>query len=153
MNAALKAKLEFIQTKYDFTTNVNVLHSEDFRSLISTNDMVSIENKNFLQVFKFKEKYICRQIFLKEKVYGMLKRLYINQSLFLGELDGQGLYRKTRCCQGRDSKVRSYEIHLLINCLFNFLIIPIISIIIKISTTLTSCQCSIYLCLMISILD
>jgi hypothetical protein len=41
MNAALKAKLEFIQSKYDFTTNVNVLHTEDFRSLMTSNDMVS----------------------------------------------------------------------------------------------------------------
>ena len=41
MNAALKAKLEFIQTKYDFTTNVNVLHSDDFKTLMTSNDMVS----------------------------------------------------------------------------------------------------------------
>lgn len=40
MNAALKAKLEFIQTKYDFTTNVNVLNSDDFRALMSSNNMV-----------------------------------------------------------------------------------------------------------------
>ena len=151
MNAALKAKLEFIQTKYDFTTNVNVLHSEDFRSLISTNDMVSIEKKIFLQLFKFKEKYKCLWIPRSERNFvGMLKRLYINHSLFLGELDGQGFYRKTRCCQRRDSKIRSNEIYLLIKCLFNFLIIPII---IKISTTLTSCQFSIIVYIETVLLD
>lgn len=41
MNAALKAKLEFIQSKYDFTTNVNVLSLEDFRTLMNSNDLVS----------------------------------------------------------------------------------------------------------------
>ena len=40
-NAALKAKLEFIQSKYDFTTNVNVLKSDDFQQLMSTNEIVS----------------------------------------------------------------------------------------------------------------
>lgn len=43
MNAALRAKLEFIQTKYDFTTNVNVLNSDDFKSLMTSNDMVRIQ--------------------------------------------------------------------------------------------------------------
>jgi len=43
MNAALRAKLEFIQTKYDFTTNVNVLNSDDFKSLMTSNDMVKIQ--------------------------------------------------------------------------------------------------------------
>lgn len=42
MNAALKAKLEFIQSKYDFTTNVNMLNSDDFRTLMTSNDMVRI---------------------------------------------------------------------------------------------------------------
>jgi len=42
MNAALKAKLEFIQSKYDFTTNVNLLNSDDFKQLMNTNDMVSM---------------------------------------------------------------------------------------------------------------
>lgn len=41
MNAALKAKLEFIQTKYDFTTNVNHLNSDDFKTLMTTNELVS----------------------------------------------------------------------------------------------------------------
>lgn len=40
MNAALKAKLEFIQSKYDFTTNVNILQSDDFKQLMTSNDMV-----------------------------------------------------------------------------------------------------------------
>jgi len=42
MNAALKAKLEFIQSKYDFTTNVNILQSDDFKQLMTSNDMVRI---------------------------------------------------------------------------------------------------------------
>lgn len=42
MNAALHAKLEFIQSKYDFTTNVNHLNSDDFKSLMNTNEMVRI---------------------------------------------------------------------------------------------------------------
>jgi hypothetical protein len=42
MNAALKAKLEFIQSKYDFTTNVNHLNSDDFKTLMTTNDLVSL---------------------------------------------------------------------------------------------------------------
>ena len=41
MNAALRAKLDFIQSKYDFTTNVNVLNSDDFKTLMTSNDMVS----------------------------------------------------------------------------------------------------------------
>ncbi len=43
MNAALKAKLEFIQTKYDFTTNVNHLNSDDFKTLMTTNELVSLK--------------------------------------------------------------------------------------------------------------
>lgn len=42
MNAALRAKLEFIESKYDFTTNVNVLNSDDFKTLMNSNDMVRI---------------------------------------------------------------------------------------------------------------
>ena len=42
MNAALRAKLEFIQTKYDFTTNVNILNSDDFKTLMTSNDLVSL---------------------------------------------------------------------------------------------------------------
>ena len=40
MNAALNAKLKFIQTKYDFTSNVNVLNTDDFKTLVTSNDMV-----------------------------------------------------------------------------------------------------------------
>jgi chromosome segregation ATPase len=40
MNAALRAKLEFIQAKYDFTTNIKVLNTDDFNSLVSTNNIV-----------------------------------------------------------------------------------------------------------------
>ena len=47
-NAALKAKLEFIQVKYDFTTNVNLLHTEDFKSLVTSNDMVNVTVKDFV---------------------------------------------------------------------------------------------------------
>ncbi len=48
MNAALKAKLEFIQSKYDFTTNVNLLNSDDFKQLMNTNEMVRILSLNYL---------------------------------------------------------------------------------------------------------
>jgi len=44
MNAALKAKLEFIESKYDFTTNVNHLNSDDFKSLMNTNEMVRLKS-------------------------------------------------------------------------------------------------------------
>ena len=40
-NAALKAKLEFIQSKYDFTSNVKGLSTDDFKALITSNDVVS----------------------------------------------------------------------------------------------------------------
>lgn len=48
MNAALKAKLDFIQSKYDFTTNVNVLNSDDFKTLMNSNDMVNTTMKDFM---------------------------------------------------------------------------------------------------------
>ena len=44
MNAALKAKLDFIQSKYDFTTNVNILQSDDFKQLMNSNDLVRNTN-------------------------------------------------------------------------------------------------------------
>ena len=40
-NAALKAKLQFINTKYDFTSNVKGLSTDDFKQLIASNDVVS----------------------------------------------------------------------------------------------------------------
>lgn len=48
MNAALKAKLQFIQTKYDFTSNVNILNTDDFKSLVTSNDMVNNTVKDFV---------------------------------------------------------------------------------------------------------
>ncbi len=48
MNAALKAKLDFIQAKYDFTSNVNKLNSDDFRALMSSNDIVNGTVKQFV---------------------------------------------------------------------------------------------------------
>lgn len=42
MNAALKAKLHFIQNKFDFTSNVNVLNTDDFKTLVTSNDMVRV---------------------------------------------------------------------------------------------------------------
>lgn len=41
MNAALKAKLEFIAAKYDFTSNVSKLSTDDFTSLINSNKVVN----------------------------------------------------------------------------------------------------------------
>lgn len=43
MNAALKAKLKFIQSNYDFTSNVNVLNTDDFKTLVTSNNMVRLE--------------------------------------------------------------------------------------------------------------
>lgn len=40
VNAALKAKLQFIESKYDFTSNVNMLKSDDFKQLVNSNDLV-----------------------------------------------------------------------------------------------------------------
>ncbi len=47
INAALKAKLQFIQSKYDFTTNVNHLSTDDFKTLMTSNDMVIIDYFNY----------------------------------------------------------------------------------------------------------
>lgn len=41
LNAALKAKLEFITSKYDFTTNVKGLNTDDFKQLMTSNDYVN----------------------------------------------------------------------------------------------------------------
>ena len=43
MNAALKAKLEFITSKYDFTTNVKILNTDDFKQLVTSNDYVNTD--------------------------------------------------------------------------------------------------------------
>lgn len=48
MNAALKAKLQFIQTKFDFTSNVNVLNTDDFKTLVTSNDQVNLTVKEFV---------------------------------------------------------------------------------------------------------
>ena len=48
MNAALKAKLQFIQTKFDFTSNVNLLNTDDFKTLVTSNDMVNLTVKEFV---------------------------------------------------------------------------------------------------------
>lgn len=42
INAALTAKLKFIQENYDFTTNVNHLSTDDFKGLMTSNDMVTL---------------------------------------------------------------------------------------------------------------
>lgn len=52
MNAALRAKLEFIQSKYDFTTNIKVLNTDDFNSLVSTNNIVNETMGNFMDRLK-----------------------------------------------------------------------------------------------------
>ena len=41
--------MEFIQSKYDFTTNVNVLNSDDFKALMSTNEIVNSTMDNFVK--------------------------------------------------------------------------------------------------------
>ena len=41
MNAALKAKLKFIEEKYDFKSNVEILKTDDFKTLVVSNEMVN----------------------------------------------------------------------------------------------------------------
>ena len=41
MNAALKAKLLNIEDNYDIKSNVNILKTDDFKSLVVSNEMVS----------------------------------------------------------------------------------------------------------------
>ena len=61
MNAALRAKLEFIQSKYDFTTNVNILQSDDFKQLMNSNDMVRIKVTRNLNVGEPHDEGFCGQ--------------------------------------------------------------------------------------------
>ena len=39
-NASLKAKLDFIESKYDFSSNINNLNADDLKGLITTNTNV-----------------------------------------------------------------------------------------------------------------
>ncbi len=48
-NAALRAKLEFVQNKYDFTENVNKLSLDDFRTITVTNNMVNESIHGFME--------------------------------------------------------------------------------------------------------
>lgn len=41
MNASLKAKLSLIEEKYDFKSNVDHLKSDDFKTLVVSNEMVN----------------------------------------------------------------------------------------------------------------
>jgi frataxin-like iron-binding protein CyaY len=41
MNAALKAKLAFIEEKYDIKSNVMQLKTDDFKQLVVSNELVS----------------------------------------------------------------------------------------------------------------
>jgi chromosome segregation ATPase len=59
-NASLRAKLEFIQRKYDFTANVNKLNSDDFKTLVTSNDMVSISI--LIEAINAKTIYIIKRI-------------------------------------------------------------------------------------------
>jgi len=87
MNAALKAKLQFIQTKFDFTSNVNLLNTDDFKSLVTSNDMVSA--------------------FFFEKVL----------TLSVGELDREGVRGKTGRGEGGNPEIRGDEVRLLNLCI------------------------------------
>jgi len=40
-NAALKAKLEFIENKYDYTSSAKQMSVEDFKSLMNSNSNVN----------------------------------------------------------------------------------------------------------------
>ena len=47
-NAALKAKLDFINSKFDIASNVNHLNSDDFKSLMTTNNLVNDTVREFV---------------------------------------------------------------------------------------------------------
>lgn len=47
-NASLHSKLQFIESKYDFSSNVNNLNSDDLKALISTNTMVNQSVEGFI---------------------------------------------------------------------------------------------------------
>lgn len=48
-NVSLKAKLEFLLHNFDFSTNVKTLNIEDFRNLISSNDLVNQSIVQFVE--------------------------------------------------------------------------------------------------------
>jgi hypothetical protein len=48
MNASLKAKLSLIEEKYDFKSNVDHLKSDDFRTLVVSNEMVNQTVASFI---------------------------------------------------------------------------------------------------------
>ena len=45
---SLEAKLNFINAKYDFKSNVQILNSDDFRSLMTSNDQVNNTVREFV---------------------------------------------------------------------------------------------------------
>jgi len=47
-HVSLEAKLNFINAKYDFKSNVSNLNSDDFRSLMTSNDQVNNTVKEFV---------------------------------------------------------------------------------------------------------
>ena len=47
-NAALKAKLDFINSKFDISSNVNHLNSDDFKKLMTSNNLVNDTVREFV---------------------------------------------------------------------------------------------------------
>lgn len=58
--------MEFIQSKYDFTSNVNVLNSDDFKTLMTSNDMINSTMKGFLDKLDVVKTEIQKYEALKE---------------------------------------------------------------------------------------
>ncbi len=101
MNAALRAKLEFIKSKYDFTTNVNVLNSDDFKTLMTSNDMVSfIINRRRMQT----------NALLAIKTLTIL----IFTTRAIGKHNDEGLCGKVGSYQDGDPEVRNAPLQRLI---------------------------------------
>jgi hypothetical protein len=48
-NAALKAKLDFIETKYDYTSSAKNMSLEDFKDLMNSNNNVNQTMDGFTQ--------------------------------------------------------------------------------------------------------
>lgn len=59
-NVSLKAKLEFLLHNFDYATNVKTLNIEDFRNLISSNDMVNQSVVQFIEKLAVRKDDVMR---------------------------------------------------------------------------------------------
>ena len=57
-NAALKAKLDFIESKYDYTSSAKEMSIEDFKALINSNSNVNTTMNGFTQKLEKVQKEI-----------------------------------------------------------------------------------------------